>query len=86
MLEPVPELVKILSYARQPAGEFRLQFRFIPGMIYRVWFSPNLQSWTEATGAAASFTFPAVDRAEWIDNGATTGGLGGTRFYRVSAE
>lgn len=76
-------VLRIVSIEAAP-GVTSLRFQFAASRRYTLEYSGDLQRWSAVTDPALTYyATPGV--AEWKDNGAQTGGLGPTRFYRIQA-
>jgi hypothetical protein len=75
---------RLSSITVAPAGGVVVQFNSVPGRSYTVEYSADLRTWNSVAGA--QITSPSAGVAEWKDDGSLTGGLGSTRFYRVTVQ
>jgi T5SS/PEP-CTERM-associated repeat protein len=75
----------ILSVTLNGAGHSVVRFQSVTGKSYRVEYSDNFTTWSEATGA--TFTNPSPGVSEWVDDGTLTGGLPAAgRAYRIGLQ
>ena len=76
-------VLQIVSIESAPGGT-SLRFQFAASRRYTIEYSGDLQRWSAVTDPVLTYyATPGV--AEWKDDGAQTGGLGPTRFYRIQA-
>jgi hypothetical protein len=77
-----------LTVSASDAPSVTLQFPFVFGRAYRLWFSTNLNSWAELL--VPGYTHPEPGVSQWVDDGSLTGGLPlklrSAGFHRISVE
>jgi hypothetical protein len=75
----------IIAITRNGSGHNVVQFQSVPARNYRVEFSNDLVRWQAVPGA--SFTTPAANLKEWVDDGTHPGGLPTNQcFYRIGLQ
>jgi len=81
------EFLTITSITRDVLGRYAVQFQSMSNKLYRVDWSANLNSaWSTVLGP--SFTAPATNLTQWIDDGTLTAPLTNVtaRFYRIGLQ
>jgi T5SS/PEP-CTERM-associated repeat protein len=77
-----------LTVAASDPSSVTLQFPFVFGRTYRLWFSTNLTSWLELP--VPGYVGPQSDVGQWKDDGSLAGGVPfnstSPHFYRISVQ
>ena len=76
--------LRITSFTRPNPDNYVVEFNFIPGKTYNIYYTLDLVTWTLVPNA--TFTFPSPGISRWTDDGSLTGGPASKKFYKVSVQ